>query len=316
MAYFAEQFFGAKGVKICNTEWYQFSRLGLADLLPCVSDKPDTIYRVVKRLEQKDLIMLLKKHGSEYYTLTEAGLRYGETSKYIQKGYKNTDEHPSDTDEHPNGSENDPKTQPLNSERNPNGSERNPNGSEQNPPHSEQNPKTPYSKGGLGGLGGLEVIPPIIPQGGVSLKKNDDDFIESKKTRSKKTPGAKFEPDLSQYDENTQGLILEWIEHRIALGKAIKTQYAISRFVAELRRLAEGSFNKAKELVEYMRYREWQTVCPIPQNYQRNGKPQQSNEDHARTVVNIAANAIAGAEKSRLDREERERRIRESSPGY
>lgn len=79
--------------------WFRISRTKICSDLPCVSTKPDTVYRILKRLEEKELIILMKAGGEEYIQLTEKAQSWN-VSK-LGKESDNSEERPKNSDERP-----------------------------------------------------------------------------------------------------------------------------------------------------------------------------------------------------------------------
>jgi hypothetical protein len=94
--------------------WYNISRRKLIEDMSIVSDKVDTMYRVVKRLEEKGLIRLNRSFGQDWIQLTEDGKQY-QCSQQIGKKSNDSDDAPKNSDDAPKNSDDAPKTPYSNS---------------------------------------------------------------------------------------------------------------------------------------------------------------------------------------------------------
>jgi len=159
------------------------------------------------------------------------------------------------------------------------------------------------------------VEEPQTPKG-ASLDSKIISEVEPEKKRRQSTPRAKFEPDLSRvYDDFSKALIQKFIDYRIGKKKGFKTQIEVDTFIDLLLEFSENNPKQAEQIINYSIAGGYPGIYK-PNKPFKNGKPQESNDEYKQKIYGIAGDAIAGAEKSRIDREERERRIRESSPGY
>ncbi len=75
--------------------------------------------------------------------------------------------------------------------------------------------------------------------------------------------------DLSFVDIVFLPIVKDFIEYRKQIKKPYKTQQGVNTFYNELTKLSRNNFQKAKELVEYAKGKEWQTVYEI-KNYETN----------------------------------------------
>jgi|GEM_PF-2576883 len=71
--------------QIENVDYYFASRHKVSEELPLFTDKPDTVYRYYKRLEEKGLITLQKIGFQDYVCLTEKGTTWNRRTELGKK---------------------------------------------------------------------------------------------------------------------------------------------------------------------------------------------------------------------------------------
>lgn len=87
------------------------------------------------------------------------------------------------------------------------------------------------------------------------------------KLNKTKNKNSKKDFDLSFVDVVYLGLVKEFVEYRRKdLNKPFKTARGVKQFYNELIKLSGNNLSKAKQLVEYAKGKEWQTVYAIKQN--------------------------------------------------
>lgn len=75
----------ADKVIICTDVFYFGSKTKAIEDYPLLTDKPDTVYRYYKSLEQKGLILIKKIDGKDYLALTEKSKTWGSKSDHSEK---------------------------------------------------------------------------------------------------------------------------------------------------------------------------------------------------------------------------------------
>lgn len=79
-AYLSELPSWAKRITIGNDDYYWVSRRKVISDMPGLTQKEDTVYRILKRLSEKDLVLIKKIDGEEYIKLTPKGLQWNKKS--------------------------------------------------------------------------------------------------------------------------------------------------------------------------------------------------------------------------------------------
>lgn len=99
---------------------------------------------------------------------------------------------------------------------------------------------------------------------------NDEDEVKPVAPGPKKPKPprkVKKEFDLSFVDVVYLSLVKEFIDYRRTdIKKPYKTERGIKQFYNELLKLSKNNYTKAKELVDYAKGKEWQTIYPIKTN--------------------------------------------------
>ena len=103
----------------------------------------------------------------------------------------------------------------------------------------------------------------------VPLTDTCTDALTNNKLNKTKQNNKKSDFDLSFVDIVFLPIVKDFIEYRKQIKKPYKTQQGIKTFYNELTKLSRNNFQKAKELVEYAKGKEWQTVYEI-KNYETN----------------------------------------------
>lgn len=207
----------------------KLSRRKIVADMPLVTDKPDTMYRIMKKLADKGLVELSKANGDDLVWIEpdmSANWGYGE-----QLGKKSEY-----------------------SEKNPNNSEKNPSTHIVYRKNIDRKPQTPLK--------------------GVLTK-------------------SKFEPDLSAVDGPSRELVLEWLEYRRKIKKPYKCQESIDRMIERLRTIADGSFSKAKAIIDQAIANGWTGFFELKTN--KNGKRAQTSDEILDEAYRLAKQYGAGS---------------------
>lgn len=110
-----------------------------------------------------------------------------------------------------------------------------------------------------------EDIPPNPQMGESEISTSEVlDSTPKEKERKGKTRGAEF--DLSFVDVVYIGIVKDFIEYRKQIKKPYKTVRGVEMFYSELLKLSNNNLQKAKQLVDYAKGKEWQTVYEIKDN--------------------------------------------------
>lgn len=113
-------------------------------------------------------------------------------------------------------------------------------------------------------------IPPTPPMGESEISTSGiSDSIPKEKEKEKKVPAKKEKEtgfDLSFVDVVYKSIVKDFIEYRKQIKKPYKTVRGVEMFYSELLKLSNNNLQKAKQLVDYAKGKEWQTVYEIKDN--------------------------------------------------